>query len=89
MYAPFGNNGIRSSGRASFFSNEGLRTLDFSAAEAVKVAADAMLGNEAIAELHRLVARANSKRVQVQMLGSGSKSDEGNAVVFKSYDAAA
>jgi hypothetical protein len=43
MYAPFGNNGIKSSGLASFFSNEGRATRDFRAAEAVTAAEDAML----------------------------------------------
>ena len=43
MYAPFGNKGIKSSGLASFFSNEGRATRDFRAAEAVTAAEDAIL----------------------------------------------
>jgi hypothetical protein len=42
IYAPFGNNGIRSSGLASFLSKEGRATRDFRAAEAVRAAEDAI-----------------------------------------------
>jgi hypothetical protein len=43
IYAPFGNSGIKSSGCASFFSNDGRATRAFRAAEAVTATEEAML----------------------------------------------